>query len=90
MEKITSTDAKREFGEVLLKSQSGPISVTKNGKPVAVVMSDTEYKSLKLMALRAALVEGEESGEAGTLDISEIKQLARERINKSNKEITKT
>ena len=37
METYSSTDAKREFGEVLTKSQRGPVSVTRNGKPIAVI-----------------------------------------------------
>ena len=77
MDTYSSTDAKREFGEVLLKSQRSPVSVTRNGKPVAVVMSNDDYQKLKLQALRAALSEGEESGNAGELDIEDIKQKAR-------------
>lgn len=78
MDIYTSTDAKREFGEILLKSQSAPISVTRNGKPVAVVMSENEYQNLKLQALRAALIEGENSGSAGILNMDEIKKKARD------------
>lgn len=77
MDTYSSTDAKREFGEVLMKSQRSPVSVTRNGKPVAVIVSDTDYKQLKLQALRAALIEGEESGDAGLMDIAEIKKKAR-------------
>lgn len=77
MDTYSSTDAKREFGEVLMKSQRSPVSVTRNGKPVAVIVSDTDYKQLKLQALRAALIEGEESGDAGLMDIAEIKKMAR-------------
>lgn len=81
MDTYSSTDAKREFGEVLMKSQRAPVSVTRNGKPVAVIVSDTDYQQLKLQALRAALIEGEESGEAGLMDISEIKEKARKAAN---------
>ena len=77
MRTYSSTDAKREFGEVLIKSQRSPVSVTRNGKPIAVIMSNEEYQKLKRQALRAALIEGEESGDAGELDMEEIKQKAR-------------
>lgn len=77
MEIYTSSDAKREFGDILLKSQREPIGVTRNGKPVAVVMSDGDYRELKLQALRIALIEGEQSGSAGVLDMAEIKRKAR-------------
>lgn len=89
MDTYSSTDAKREFGEVLMKSQRAPVSVTRNGKPIAVVMSNDEYQKLKLQALRAALIEGEESGDAGTLDMEDIKQKARSKaglsVNAKNK-----
>ncbi len=77
MDVYSSTDAKREFGEILLKSQREPIGVTRNGKPVAVVLSDKDYQKLKLQALRAALIEGEASGDAGKLDMDDIKRKAR-------------
>jgi len=77
MDTYSATDAKREFGEVLMKSQRSPVSVTRNGKPIAVVMSNDEYQKLKLQALRAALIEGEDSGDAGELDMEDIKQKAR-------------
>lgn len=46
MEKMNATDAKREFGEVLLKAQKEPVAISKNGKPVAVMMSATDYETL--------------------------------------------
>ncbi len=56
-----ASDAKREFGELLLKSQSGPVGVTRNGKPVAVILSVHEYEGLlaaKEQQLTAAIKEG--------------------------------
>ncbi|WP_096084685.1 type II toxin-antitoxin system Phd/YefM family antitoxin [Agaribacterium haliotis] len=82
METYRASDAKREFGELLLKSQSGPVSVTRNGKPVAVVLSETEYQSLKLNALRAALTEGEQSGFEQGLSADGVKAIARQRLQK--------
>ncbi len=46
MEILNATDAKREFGEVLLKAQREPVAINKNGKPVAVMVSAEEYESL--------------------------------------------
>jgi prevent-host-death family protein len=73
MQIVTASNAKREFGEILLNVQKSPISVTRNGKPVAVVLSDTEYKELKLQALRSALIEGEESGDVKDFSMDRIK-----------------
>jgi prevent-host-death family protein len=49
---LNASDAKREFGDVLLKAQKAPVRINKNGKPVAVVVSATEYEQLE--ALREA------------------------------------
>jgi len=43
---INASDAKREFGELLLKTQHAPVGINKNGKPVAVVVSIKEYEHL--------------------------------------------
>lgn len=58
MDFYSSTDAKREFGEVLVKSQREPIGITRNGKPIAVVMSERDYLELKSLASRASSSEG--------------------------------
>ena len=77
MNSITSTQAKQEFGNLIMRSQIKPISVTKNGKPVVVILSETEYQAMKLQNLRAALIEGEHSGDSGILDMQAIKDKAR-------------
>ncbi len=81
MHSISSTEAKTHFGDVLLKSQKEPVSVTRNGKPVAVVISEDEYRELKLQALRVAALEGEQSGDAGPLDMNAIKARAKQEHN---------
>ena len=57
MEILSASDAKREFGEVLLKAQHGPVGINKNGKPVAVIVSAVEYAELD--NLRATLLQQE-------------------------------
>ncbi|RLA57016.1 MAG: antitoxin [Gammaproteobacteria bacterium] len=57
MEILRASDAKREFGEVLLKAQHGPVGINKNGKPVAVMVSAAEYAELD--SLRAKLLQQE-------------------------------
>ena len=76
MDMYSATDAKREFGDMLLKAQKSPVGVTRNGKPIAVIISESDYRALKLQALRAALIEGEASGDAGLLDMQAIKTKA--------------
>jgi len=67
---MNASDAKREFGEVLLKAQQGPVGINKNGKPVAVVVSATEYallESMKEEQLKALIQEGLKDLESGNL-----------------------
>lgn len=59
MDFYSSTDAKREFGEILTKSQREPLGITRNGKPIAVVMPERDYLELKLLASRASSNEGD-------------------------------
>ncbi len=47
METLTASDAKREFGGMLIKVQREPVRINKNGKPVAVVLSASEYVHLE-------------------------------------------
>ena len=57
MDTWPASDAKREFGEVLMRVQKEPIGISRNGKPVAVMMSATEYE--ELLALKEAWLEAE-------------------------------
>ncbi len=74
MQTLSASDAKREFGDVLIKVQKAPVRVTRNGKPIAVVLSDSEYSELKIQALQAALIEGETSGDVENFSIEAIKK----------------
>ena len=67
MDYYSSTDAKREFGELLVKSQREPIGITRNGKPIAVVMSEKDYLELKSLASKASLNESD-TGQATLQD----------------------
>lgn len=61
MEQLNATEAKREFGELLIKAQVEPISIIKNGKPAAVIISNNEFKELeafKEQFLKIAIAKG--------------------------------
>ena len=49
METVNASDAKREFGEMLLKAQKGPVGINKNGKPVAVMVSASDYADITML-----------------------------------------
>ena len=75
MKTYTSTEAKREFGEVIMKAQSEPVSINRNGKVVAVVMSVAEYNLLvssKERQLTSAVMEGMVDYRADKVSSSEV------------------
>ena len=69
MKQIAAREAKNRFGQLLDIVQSTPVSVTKNGRPVGVMMSVQHYERLRgvawerLMATMDAL--GEEASASG-------------------------
>ena len=63
METLSASDARREFGEVLLKAQKGPVGINRNGKPVAVMVSAETFDELQAVQ-RAALQQAIEDGMA--------------------------
>lgn len=68
METLTASDAKREFGEMLMKVQKEPVGINKNGKPVAVMLSASEYEQLETFRedwLKAEIQKGMESVKKG-------------------------
>ena len=55
MDTIRAADAKTNFGALLDKAQREPVTISKNGRAVAVVMSATAYEDhqrVKLELLR--------------------------------------
>ena len=63
METLSASDARREFGEVLLKAQKGPVGINRNGKPVAVMVSVETFDELQAVQ-RAALQQAIDDGMA--------------------------
>lgn len=84
MEILNASDAKREFGEVLIKAQRGPIGINKNGKPVAVVISASEYaqlEALKAEHLKEIIQEGVADLQAGKVTDGEtVMERLRKRV----------
>lgn len=61
METLTSNQAKTQFGDLLLKVQRAPVEISRNGKPVAVMISADDYsamETLKMELLRQSLKRG--------------------------------
>ena len=80
MKTVTATDAQSHFGELLMQAQGEPVTITRNGKAAGVMLSAKDYRELKLQALRQAFLEGEESGDAGELDMEHIRREAKQEV----------
>ena len=84
METMNATDAKREFGKVLLKAQKEPVAIIKNGKPVAVMISTEDfetYVSLNEQHFIAELQKGLDDVHAGRVtDGEEVIRILRKKI----------
>ena len=79
MKSVTATEAKNNFGELLMNAQSAPIAITRNGKEQGVLISAKEYLRIKQQALQTAISDGISSGDSGKIDVDSIKALARAR-----------
>jgi prevent-host-death family protein len=51
MDTLTSNQAKTQFGDLLLKVQRAPVEISRNGKPVAVMLSMEDYAALEALKL---------------------------------------
>ena len=68
MRTMSAKDAKNHFGELLMEAQRAPVTIEKNGKPVAVMYSyeDHHYiEQAKLEWLKGAVAKGIADLEAG-------------------------
>ena len=65
MKAISAKDAKNHFGELMDTVQREPVRISKHGRPVAVVISEAEYREMKLERLRAMLALGESQLDRG-------------------------
>ncbi len=65
MKAMTAKDAKNHFGELMDTVQREPVTIEKHGRPVAVVISETEYEEMKLEHLRTILAVGESQLDRG-------------------------
>ena len=89
METLSASDAKREFGEVLLKAQKGPVGINRNGKPVAVMVSAETFDELQAVqraALQQAIDDGMADIKAGNIVESDevFSRLRKQVLNAAN------
>lgn len=74
MDTIPAADAKTNFGALLDKAQREPVTISKNGRAVAVVMSATafeDHQRLKLEFLRQEVRKGLDDAKRGNVLLAE-------------------
>ena len=59
MKTITSVEAQNHFGELLDSAQRGPITITRRGRPVAVILSARDMEEMTAVRERRARASAE-------------------------------
>ena len=68
LETLTAQEARVRFGDLLLKSQKGPVQITRSGKPVSVILSADDYEIIeefKMRYLKAKLARAQDDIDNG-------------------------
>ena len=68
MKAVTANEAKTQFGDMLMSVQRAPVQISKNGKPVAVMVSAEDYEKmedLKMQMLKDRVQRAKAEIEAG-------------------------
>lgn len=74
MNEIPAKDAKNRFGQLLEAAQRTPVRVTKNGRPVTVMLSVRHYERLRGAAWeRLAATMDQMGGEASASNLTDAK-----------------
>ena len=72
MQVTTAREAKNRFGQLLDRAQSRPVAITKNGRPVTVMLSVEQYQRLRGVAwARLADIMDTMSAEAATKGLTD-------------------
>lgn len=74
MRTMTAKEAKNHFGELLMEAQKAPVTIEKNGKPVAVVYSMEWHEAAeeaKLDWLKRAVAKAQAGDEALDVPLDE-------------------
>ena len=72
MRTMSAKDAKNHFGELLMEAQRAPVTIEKNGKPVAVLLSFDEHEQnerLRLDRLRGMVAEADAAAALGQVSL---------------------
>lgn len=68
MYSLSANEAKTKFGAMLMKAQSEPVGIIKNGNPVAVVVSLEEYDKIEQLKMELVKSRFENIDESDLVD----------------------
>jgi len=57
MKQFSATDAKNRFGELLEEAANGPVSIQKNGRDIAVLISKADFEAREERIAKRQLVQ---------------------------------
>ncbi len=72
---IAAREARANFGELMDTAQREPVTIEKHGRPVAVLMSATEYEQMKLEHLQAKVTHGFDQLNRGEYSNQSVKDI---------------
>lgn len=72
---LNANEAKVKFGTMLMKAQSEPVKIVKNGSPVAVVLSIDEYNKIEEMKMELVKARFENIDEDDLMDGKEFRKI---------------
>jgi prevent-host-death family protein len=91
MKTVTANTAKQQLGQVLESALTGPVSITKHGRPAFVLTSKEDYDSLvelKFERLQREVRIGFDALDRGEISARTIEEIAAEAIEIHRKKST--
>ena len=81
---MSASEAKNNFGELLEFAQKKPIKIVRNGRPVAVVISNEEFDRLEALEDQWWARQADEALKEGTLGAEASEKFLAEMMNAKN------
>lgn len=81
---VTSTEAKRRFGEILDRARREPVRVQSHGRDVAVILDHEEYDRLRRREDAYWLARAEEGRQSGFLSAEETRAFLEEKLRRED------
>lgn len=75
MVKISATDAKNHFGDLIDRTRVGPVTIEKQGRPTAIVLSPEEYARLESIEDMFWALKGELAEKSGFISVADSEDL---------------